>query len=92
VTAIRYEPSTIYYAEPSHVTIYYASTEHCLPTDILLPQCVFMAWCLVKGRGNFTFYCVQSGSGAHAASYPMGTGGSPRGKAVGTWSLPLNSF
>jgi len=30
---------------------------------------------------------VQNGSGAHAASYPMGTRGSfPGGKVVGVWS------
>jgi len=33
---------------------------------------------------------VQTGSGAHPASYPMGTGGSfSEGKAAGTWSWPL---
>jgi hypothetical protein len=36
---------------------------------------------------------VQNGSGAHPASYPIGTGGSfPGGKAVGTWSWPLTSI
>jgi hypothetical protein len=37
------------------------------------------------GAGNFSLHHrVQNGSGAHPASYPMGTGGSfPRGKAVG---------
>jgi hypothetical protein len=103
----------------------------------LYPQYVFMAWCLVKHRDNFTlplsyfieykgktlltlygnsrdssvgialgygmddrgsrvrlpagaenFFlhhrCVQDGSGAHLASYPMGTMGSfPGGKAAG---------
>jgi hypothetical protein len=83
-----------------------------------LPQYVFMAWCLVKLRDNFTFFPllvkmavlrlyalpinygqvyrltegarkfslhhrVQNGSGAHTASYPMGTRGSfPGGKAA----------
>jgi hypothetical protein len=33
------------------------------------------------------FYVIQAGSGAHPASYPIGTGGSfPRGKAAGEWS------
>jgi hypothetical protein len=34
---------------------------------------------------NFTLlYSIQTGSGAHPASYPIGTGGSfPRGKAAG---------
>jgi hypothetical protein len=37
------------------------------------------------GAGNFSFHHrVQTGSGAHSASYPTGTGGSfPRGKAAG---------
>jgi len=37
------------------------------------------------GAGNFSLHhCVQNGSGAHPASYPMGTRGSFLGdKAVG---------
>jgi hypothetical protein len=36
------------------------------------------------GAGNFFLHRVQNGSGAHSASYPMGTGGSfPGGKAAG---------
>jgi len=36
---------------------------------------------------------VQNGSGAHPASYPMGTGGSfLGGKAAGAWSWPLASI
>jgi hypothetical protein len=37
------------------------------------------------GAGKFSLhYRVQNGSGAHPASYPMGTRGSfPRGKAAG---------
>jgi hypothetical protein len=35
-------------------------------------------------------YPVQNGSGAHPASYPMGTRGSfPGGKAADAWSIPL---
>jgi hypothetical protein len=35
-----------------------------------------------RGKGYFSSLCVQTGSGAHLASYPMGTGVSfPRGKA-----------
>jgi hypothetical protein len=34
-------------------------------------------------------HSVQSGSGAHPASYPLGTGGSfPGGKTAGAWSWP----
>jgi hypothetical protein len=38
------------------------------------------------GAGNFSFHHrVQNSSGAHLASYPMGTRGSfPGGKAAGT--------
>jgi hypothetical protein len=45
------------------------------------------------GAGNFSLHHrVQNGSGAHPASYPMGTRGSfPGGKAAGAWSWPLTS-
>jgi hypothetical protein len=37
----------------------------------------------------FLHHSVQNGSGAHPASYPMGTRGYvPGGKAVGAWSWP----
>jgi hypothetical protein len=41
--------------------------------------------------GNFSLHHrVQNGSGAHPASYPMGTKGSfPGGKVAGAWSWPL---
>jgi hypothetical protein len=60
-----------------------------------------MAWCLVKNRDNFTFtlplclegHRVQIASGAHPASYLMGTGGSfPEDEAVGAWSWSLTSI
>jgi hypothetical protein len=43
---------------------------------------------------NFSLhYRVQNCSGAHPASYPMGTRGSfPGGKAAGAWSWPLTSI
>jgi hypothetical protein len=42
----------------------------------------------LAGAGNFSLHhCIQNGSGAHPASYPMGTRGSfPGGKAAGAWS------
>jgi hypothetical protein len=42
------------------------------------------------GAGNFfLLHRVQTGSGAHPASYPMGTGGSlSEGKAAGAWNWP----
>jgi hypothetical protein len=44
--------------------------------------------------GNFSLrHLVQTGSGAHPASYPMGTRGSfPGGKAVSAWSWPMTSI
>jgi hypothetical protein len=46
------------------------------------------------GAGNFSLHHrVQNGSGAHTASYPMGTRGSfPGGKAARAWSWPLASI
>jgi hypothetical protein len=46
------------------------------------------------GAGDFSLHHrVQNGSGAHPASYPMGTRGSfPGGKAAGAWSWPLTSI
>jgi hypothetical protein len=43
---------------------------------------------------NFSLHHhVQNGSGAHPASYPMGTRDSfPRGEAAGVWSWPLTSI
>jgi hypothetical protein len=50
-------------------------------------------WFLV-GAGNFSLHHrVQNGSGAHPASYPMGTRGSfPGGKAAGAWSSSFTSI
>jgi hypothetical protein len=46
------------------------------------------------GDGNFSLHhLVQNGSGAHPASYPIGTRGSfPGDKAAGAWSWPLTSI
>jgi hypothetical protein len=46
------------------------------------------------GAGNFSLHHrVQNGSGAHPASYPMGTRSSfSGGKAAGAWSWPLTSI
>jgi hypothetical protein len=46
------------------------------------------------GAGNFSLHHRdQTGSGAHPASYPMGTGGFfPWGKAAGAWSWPLTTI
>jgi hypothetical protein len=42
--------------------------------------------------GSRIFHVVQTGSGIHPTTYPMGTVGSfPGGKAAGVWSLPLTS-
>jgi hypothetical protein len=44
--------------------------------------------------GNFSHqHHFQTGSGAHSASYPMGTGGYfPGGEAAAAWSWPLTSI
>jgi hypothetical protein len=46
------------------------------------------------GAGNFSLHrCVQNGSGAHPASYPMGNRSSfPGGQVAGAWSWPLTSI
>jgi hypothetical protein len=46
------------------------------------------------GAMNFSHHhCVQHGSEAHPASYPMGTRSSlPGGKAAGAWSWLLTSI
>jgi hypothetical protein len=53
----------------------------------------FRVW-FQAGAGNFSLHHrIQNGSGAHPASYRMGTRGSfPGGKAAGAWSWPLISF
>jgi hypothetical protein len=50
----------------------------------------------ILDRGKGFFFCVQTGSGAHPASYAMGTGGPlPGGKARpgrdADHSLPFNA-
>jgi len=52
---------------------------------------------LIPGRGNEGIFslrhCVQTGFGAHPASYPMATRGSfPGRKAAVAWSQPLTSI
>jgi len=49
---------------------------------------------VLAGAGNFSpHHRVQTGTGAHPPSYPMGTMGSfPRGKAIGAWSWQLTSI
>jgi hypothetical protein len=51
-------------------------------------------WLDDAGAGNFYLrHSVQNDSGAHPASYPMGTRSSfPGGKAAGVWSWPLTSI
>jgi len=46
------------------------------------------------GAGNFSIHHrLHTGSGAHPASYQMGTGGFfPGGKAAGSWRWPLTSI
>jgi hypothetical protein len=46
-------------------------------------------WFLTGEKGLFIYYCIQTGSGAHPASYSMGTNESlPKGTAAaGRWPL-----
>jgi hypothetical protein len=49
-----------------------------------IPSCMHnsLALMLIYWRYKFTAPCIQTGSGAHPAPYPMGTGGSfPGGNA-----------
>jgi hypothetical protein len=48
--------------------------------------------CIKICQGISILHVVQTGSGAHPASYPMDNGGSfPGGKGIGAWNCPLNS-
>jgi hypothetical protein len=65
----------------------------------LYSECILFAvsfWepCILKGlHGYFLNHRVQNSSGAHPASYPMGTRGSfSGGKVDGVWSWPLTSI
>jgi hypothetical protein len=52
-------------------------------------------WGWIPGRGKrfYLLYSVQTGSGAHPASYPRGTEGCfPGGKVAGAWSSSLTSI
>jgi hypothetical protein len=64
-----------------------------IETGYRLDNQTISVWFL-RGAGNFSLqHHVQTGSGAHPASYPVGTGGSfPGGKATGAWSWPLTSI
>jgi hypothetical protein len=55
------------------------SIDHCISIHLL--------------NKNTVHHRVQNGSGAHTASYPMGTRSSfPGGKTAGVWSWPLTSI
>jgi hypothetical protein len=57
-------------------------------------QAGWLEFWVSTGARNFSpHHCVQTGSGAHPASYPMGTTGSFHGdKAARAWSWPLTSI
>jgi hypothetical protein len=47
----------------------------------------------IPGKGMTFLHSVQTGSGAHPASYPLSTECPfPGSKAAGTWSWSLNSI
>jgi hypothetical protein len=67
----------------------YMSSRHYELPELFVLNIIFRyidgldGWGLISSRGKrffSIFYRVQTGSGAHAASYPMGMGG--RGKAA----------
>jgi hypothetical protein len=81
----RYRPSNS--GSPSHTCIIIIYLHHTLDNGgsrVRFPA----------GAGNFSLHHrVQNGSGAHPASYPMGTRSSfSVGKAAGAWSWPLTSI
>jgi hypothetical protein len=65
----------------------------CIAADYGLDDWMIGVWFLA-GVWNFSLrHCVQTGSGAHPASCPMGIGGFfSGGKATGVWSWPLTSI
>jgi hypothetical protein len=63
---------------------------HVSPFLIRPSHCI---WWGIQNMRLRIMQCVQTGSGAHPASYPMGNRGSfPGGKAAGAWSWPLTSI
>jgi hypothetical protein len=71
-------------------TVWWEPRSQCYSTGL------WAAWSRVRipvGAGNYSQHRIQTGSGAHPVSYPMGTKGSfPWGKAAGGWSyLPPSS-
>jgi hypothetical protein len=56
------------------------------------PQAWLPEFSFQQGKDFSLLHSVQTGSGAHAASYPVGTGGSfPRGKEAGAWRWSVTS-
>jgi hypothetical protein len=57
---------------------------------VTMARCAKIRVWFPVGAGNSSlWHSVQTGSEAHPASYPMGTGGSfPGGKAARAWSWP----
>jgi hypothetical protein len=67
--------------------------EHHVP--LYIRRQFFSYWLMTDYLKNDTSdnrYSVQAGSEAHPASWPMGTGDFPGGKATGAWSWPLTSI
>jgi hypothetical protein len=68
-------------------------SSRCLISDILIFLWMFSDWIRVRWPG-FDSLCfrLQTGSGAHPDSYPIGTGGPfPWDRAASTWTRPLVS-
>jgi hypothetical protein len=63
----------------------------CIATAYTLDDWGVGVWVPVGSEFSL-LHIIQTGSGAHPASYPMGTGGSfLGGKVAGVWSWPLTS-
>jgi hypothetical protein len=74
-----------------HHATHLRSTSKCKNLKWSRDSSVSMAgWSGFGGSIFLSYNRVQTGSGAHPASYPMGTWGSfPGGKTAGAWSCPL---
>jgi hypothetical protein len=75
--------------QTQHLFLYCHNSSVGIATGYGLDDLDSRVW-LPAVAGNFSFHhCVQNGSGAHPASYPMGTRGSiPGSKVARAWSWP----
>jgi hypothetical protein len=60
---------------------HFKTIEYQIPVDI--PESVVFSFIWGRGKKLFLLHSIQTGPGAHPASYPMGAGGSFLGKQPG---------